>query len=146
MKKKWHEHFLTITPSLKATNLISITGAFLSIISLSLPWFEKVYTQTESSVSGASIILRFFSGESSAPLYLVVSILCLCIVPAFAFFPLKKGLCSLAALASIILFSIAIFLIPVPFASVSFGVWCAFAGLLLMAMSVFGASSEDAAR
>ncbi len=144
MKKKWHQYLFTITPTVRGTNLLSISGAFLSIISLPLPWFEKAYSRTESAVSGAAIILRYFSGESSAPLYLVVSILCLCIVPVFAFFPLKKGLCALAALASLILLSVTIFLAPVPFASVTFGVWCGVAGLLLMSMSAFGISAEGA--
>jgi hypothetical protein len=144
MKKQWHHYLFTVTPSLRGTNLLSISGAFVSIISLPLPWFEKVYSQTESYVSGASVLLGYFSGEKSAPLLLVVSILCLCVVPVFAFFRLKKGLCSLAALASLILLSLAVFLVPAPFASVRFGVWCGFAGLLLMTTSYFGTYVENA--
>lgn len=115
----------------KKSNLLTVPGASLLLVSLALPWFRQVYPASTHTLSPSEIVAGFFIFDNGAPGLLIFSFLYLASL-AFLAFLIPKRLSAYLAAGGIIITTLALYSNYVSFERFLWGMAVSFAGLLLL--------------
>ena len=133
MGKRWKRWFYRI--SSKDANLLEVSGAFIIILSLIMPWFEKVYIKTSNYVFGIQIL---FSSHLYSKDLLILSkaiIYYLICIPIVILIFSHQRIFLILSITGILFLSVLLYLIPIPIERLSSGIITAYLGLIMISLS-----------
>lgn len=136
MGMKWHQWFVEKS-SWRESTLFVLAGALVTLVSLVMPWFNKVYQLSSTYVSAGEILAGFLFRGESVPYYTVITIAYLAALSLAAPF-LKKKLAALFALPAFGLMAAMLYFNAVPFERFAWGLIVTGAGLSIILLGFFG--------
>ncbi len=109
------------------------------MLSFTFPWFYGTYRFSGKYVSGAEMLFGPISGKMTPPLFAVLVLAFLFLLPVYSLIRREPGNTFLAALAGIILLVVMVVFYPVQPWHFCIGSVLALAGLALMAAGLYRA-------
>jgi hypothetical protein len=136
MSVQWHEWFIGKS-SFRESSLFVVAGSLITLVSLAMPWYEKVYLLSTGTVSAGEILAGFIFRCRPVPALSVISIACLAALALAAPF-LKKRLAALLVLPACGLAAAMLYYNAVPFERFTWGLIVTGTGLLFISLGFFG--------
>ncbi len=136
MDRKWHDWLIEKT-SFSESNLFVVVGSLITLVSLIMPWFKKVYVLSYSTVSPGELLAGYLFSGAPLPwhtLAAVTWILALSIVATFV----KKRLAAFMALIAFGLLGTSLYLNTVPLERFTWGLVVTASGLAVMLLGFIG--------